>query len=131
MTNIWDDPELMSGDYFTLSNPGDIATGTIVDMRKGKWFDENERPSVRVWLECDDGEVRHFTASYVNLAAKLREERPEIGDQLYVKYVSRDKHPKDPKKNIASFDVRVKKSSPRSVWDDTPKKAAASDDVPF
>jgi len=98
--SVWD--EFPASDYIQFENPGDTVTGTITSIGVHTWADGKKSP--QIGLDTPDGD-KTLTAGQVQLAAKLRELRPNVGDTLTVTYTRSEK--RDGGKTLKHFDVKV------------------------
>lgn len=106
-----------SGDFFKFENPGDAITGTITALQVKTWPDGSSSP--QLVLDTEDAEGVVVTAGQAQLKAKLFEQKPAVGDQVYIKFTETEK--RSGGKTLKHFDVRVKKAAekPAPVVDDS------------
>ena len=105
MSDIWDDLG-PSGEYVKFETEGDTVTGTITTIGIHEWADGKKSP--QIGLDTEDG-AKVLTAGQVQLAAKLRELRPNIGDTLTVKFERSER--RDGGKTLKHFTVTVSKGN--------------------
>lgn len=105
---VWDDPELKSADFVKFEEIGDTVQGTITGIKK-KTFDDGS-VAAQVFLRKDDGAEVCMTAGQARLRAILSQERPEVGDEIWVKYSGTQKQPGKPAP-LKLFEVRVKRGN--------------------
>jgi uncharacterized protein YhfF len=111
--SIWDDPEIRSGgDYVKFENPGDNVNGTITFI--GKHNFEDGKVAAKLIIATAEGD-KTLTAGQVQLASKLGEARPEVGDHVDITYVRSEKRAGG--KTLKHFAVEVKKGAPKSADD--------------
>lgn len=101
--SIWDQINKTNGEYVKFETPGDSVAGTIIDL--GLHTFEDGKKVVKLTIRTDTGETTTLTAGQVQLAAKLGEVRPEVGDHLTVIYVRSEKRAGG--KTLKHFDVKV------------------------
>ena len=103
--SVWD--EFPASDYITFENPGDTVTGTITSIGVHTWADGKKSP--QIGLATADGD-KTLTAGQVQLAAKLRELRPGVGDVITVTFTRSEK--RDGGKTLKHFDVTTGGAAP-------------------
>lgn len=105
MTNVWDDPELKrNDDYVRWENEGDQIIGEILNVAKHTFEDGKVAPLLVI--RTDDGTERTLTAGQVQLATKLAELRPGVGDRIAIVYTRSEK--RQGGKTLKHFEVEVK-----------------------
>ena len=98
----WDD--LPSGEYVKWSEPGDTVVGVVVSKSIG--FDLNQRPCPQLTVRLDDGTDRIVSASQAQLAARLKELRPAVGQKVRIVYTGDER--REGGKTLKLFTVDVK-----------------------
>ena len=123
--SIWDDPSLAtSSDFVRFENVGDEVVGDVLNVGLHTWPDG--KVSAQLTIRTDDGNDVTMTAGQVRLAAALREEKPEAGDRIKVKFTEVEKRPGG--KTMKHFDVQVAKGAAKN----TPAAVVVDDsDAPF
>jgi hypothetical protein len=111
--SIWDDPELkLAGNYVQFENPGDSVTGRIDSIRKQVLTDPTTKlpkSVVQIILTCQDGEQRTVTAGQVRLLTELMEQRPQEGDDLFIRFDK--KEARGGGKTMKHFTVKVRRNA--------------------
>ena len=126
--SVWDSISIDTGDYVSFVNVGDSVTGVITAISTKTWDDGKTDPQLTI--RTDDGE-KTLTAGQVRLKAALIEQRPEVGDSIWIKLSQIEKRAGG--KTLKHFDVSVqpKGSAAPTVF---PEQAAApaqeADDAP-
>jgi len=111
--SIWDDPSIRTGgDYVRFENPGDNVNGTVTYV--GIHTFEDGKRAAKLVISTADGEMT-LTAGQVQLASKLAEARPEVGDIVDITYTRSEKRAGG--KTLKHFSVEVKKGAPKSADD--------------
>ena len=111
--SIWDDPSIRTGgDYVRFENLGDNVNGTITFV--GIHTFEDGKRAAKLIIDTADGEMT-LTAGQVQLASKLAEARPEVGDIVDITYTRSEKRAGG--KTLKHFSVEVKKGAPKSADD--------------
>lgn len=109
MTNVWDDPDLQrNDDYVRWENEGDQIVGEILRVAKHTFEDGKVAPLLVI--RTDDGTERTLTAGQVQLATKLAELRPGVGDRIAIVYTRSEK--RQGGKTLKHFEVEVKAGTP-------------------
>lgn len=120
--SIYDDPEIrVGGDFVTFENVGDSVTGTVLYVGKHTFADG--KVAIKLILDTDDGE-KTLTAGQVQLSAKLREVRPDVGERVSIKFTNIEK--RGGGKTLKHFDVK-KKAGNGSI----PAPTVTDDEEPF
>lgn len=102
--SIYDDPDVrVGGDYIKFENVGDGVTGDIVHI--GKHSFDDGKTVIKLIIDTDDGE-KTLTASQVQLAQKLQEVRPDIGDRVSIKFTGLEN--RGGGKTLKLFEVKKK-----------------------
>jgi hypothetical protein len=103
--DIWDDPDLQLGTYVKFEQSGDAVSGGITAIEKTS-FTDTKTKKVKVvpqlFITTDDGEEVILTAGQVDLRIKFLENRPQVGDHIYVELLN-DPKPGEQKK----FEVQI------------------------
>lgn len=117
---FWDNPQVKpeSGEFFKFANVGDTITGYVTALQVKTWPDGSASPQLVLDTPDADGVV--VTCGQTQLKAKLHEQRPAVGDQVYIKFTEEEK--RQGGKTLKHFDVRVKKVEAKPV---------AASDAPF
>lgn len=103
MTSIWDDPAVKpTGDYIKFENVGDTVSGIVLDASIHT-FEDGKR-AAKLVIRTNDGD-RTLTAGQMQLAAKLSEARPNVGDKLTISFVGVEKRAGG--KTLKQFTVAV------------------------
>ena len=109
-SSVWDDPTIRpSGDYVKFETVGDFVVGEIIGLGIHE-FPDGKR-AAKLIIRDDDGEERTLTAGQVQLATKLAEARPEVGDRVKITFTQVEK--RSGGKTLKHFDVAVK-GTPKS-----------------
>lgn len=103
MTSIWDDPAVKpTSDYVKFEIVGDAVSGTVLDVSIHT-FEDGKR-AAKLIIATSDGD-RTLTAGQMQLAAKLAEARPAVGDKLTISFVGVEKRAGG--KTLKQFTVAV------------------------
>jgi hypothetical protein len=103
MSSIWDDPAVKpSGDFVKFETVGDAVTGTVLDVSIHT-FEDGKR-AAKLVIRTAEGD-RTLTAGQLQLAAKLAEARPNVGDTLAINFVGIEKRAGG--KTLKQFTVAV------------------------
>ena len=122
MTSVWDDPTIRpSGDYVRFETVGDTLVGDVIGLGIHE-FPDGKR-AAKLIVRDDEGEERTLTAGQVQLASKLAEARPEVGDRIKIVYTENEK--RSGGKTLKHFDVSVKKGGAKTTM------PVPADDEPF
>ncbi len=83
--NTWDgiDLGLDGGDFITLRDVGDEATGVLKSVKMHD-FGDGQGPKPQLTLVGDDGTERILTAGPFQLRQLIDKQKPEIGDKVKV-----------------------------------------------
>lgn len=112
-TSIWDDPSIRTGgDYVKFDAPGDNVNGIITYV--GIHTFEDGKRAAKLVINTSAGE-KTLTAGQIQLAAKLGESRPEVGDHIDITYTRSEKRAGG--KTLKHFEVQVTKGSPKEIDD--------------
>jgi len=107
MSSIWDDPAVKpSGDFVKFETVGDSVTGTVLDVSIHT-FEDGKR-AAKLVIRTAEGD-RTLTAGQLQLAAKLAEARPNVGDKLTINFVGVEKRTGG--KTLKQFTVSVVRGS--------------------
>lgn len=118
--SIWDDPTIRTiGDFVKFETVGDAVTGDIIALGVHE-FPDGKRVA-KITLRDDDGEERVLTAGQVQLAAKLVELRPEVGDRIRITFTEVEK--RQGGKTLKHFKVDLNRGGAK-----TPPPAATGTD---
>jgi len=111
--SIWDDPSIRTGgDYVKFENPGDNVNGTLTHI--GIHTFEDGKRAAKLIINTADGEMT-LTAGQVQLASKLAEARPEVGDHIDITFTRSEKRAGG--KTLKHFAVEVKKGAVKEADD--------------
>jgi hypothetical protein len=103
MSSIWDNPAVRSsGEYVKFEKVGDSVSGVILDQSIHT-FEDGKR-AAKLVIRTAEGD-RTLTAGQMQLAAKLTEARPNVGDKLTIRFVGVEKRAGG--KTLKQFDVAV------------------------
>jgi len=110
VTDIWDDPDLITPSNFVkFENVGDKVVGEVLAVQRGNDF--NGKPCPQIIVRTDDGEERTVTAGQAQLRAKLADPehgRPRPGDRIAIVFTRTEKVDKG---TLKHFDVQVKRGA--------------------
>ena len=113
----WDD--LPAGNFMKWQNPGqDQVIGMVTAKRKGHSLQGDEVPELDI--ARDDGSEVTVTASQGQLAAKLREANPRIGDRIRIRFIGVE--PRQGGQTLKHFDVAVQPGQGQQMPQQTPQQ---------
>jgi hypothetical protein len=119
--SIWDDISVDTGDYVSFVDVGDSVTGVITGLSTKTW--DNGKTDPQLTIRTEDGE-KTLTAGQVRLKAALAEQRPNVGDTIWIKLSQIEKRTGG--KTLKHFEVAVQpKGGPKP-----PAEEPAADDAP-
>lgn len=120
--SVWDSITVDNGDYVTFEDVGDSVTGVITGITTKTWPDGKTDPQLT--LRTPDGD-KTLTAGQVRLKQWLIENKPAIGDTLWIKL--REIEKRTGGKTMKHFDcaIQAKPGTPAEV---TAKATATADD---
>jgi uncharacterized protein YhfF len=114
MASIYDDPDVrIGGDFIKFENVGDSVTGTVLSV--GKHTFPDGKVAIKLIIDTDDGE-KTLTAGQIQLAQKLQELRPEVGEIVSIKHTGVEKRAAG--KTMKLFDVKKKAGKPAEPEED-------------
>ena len=124
--SIWDNPEMkVGGDYIKFDTVGDSITGTVLSIGAHRWDDGSVSP--QILLETEEGEEKTVTAGQIRLKAALAEERPEVGDKIFIKFTELEKRAGG--KTLKHFEVKVKRGATDGFASAPISRSTSADDV--
>ncbi len=106
-SSIWDNPELQVSEFVSFETVGDSIEGVITEVGTQTFEARDDKPAQTVpqlHLRKADGTEVILTAGQFKLSAALVKERPNVGDNLSVKYTGKTGRMKN-------FDVTVTKGT--------------------
>lgn len=102
--SIYDDPDVrVGGEYVKFENVGDSVVGTVLSV--GKHTFEDGKVAIKLLIDTDEGE-KTLTAGQIQLAAKLQEVRPIVGEIVSIKFTGVEKRTGG--KTLKLFEVKKK-----------------------
>lgn len=123
--SIYDDPDVqIGGDFVKFEQPGDSVKG-IICAEPGKHEFPDGKKAIKLVIRTADGD-KTLTAGQVQLASKLTETRPDLGDTVEITYTRSER--RDGGKTLKHFDVKVTRGNGASS---VPAAAADPTTDPF